>query len=343
MRVDKLLADASQILGHCPTPVKAVQFVGGSSGGAVVMRENRSIGSYNIKDGGSISILFSGPGPGGVVLPEYRKNRFKNEDNLQSPPSSPRAKKPVIYLYSPSDIDVSVKLSLIPEWTLSAFYPVVVTEDHRQRLEWNVLGLHTEARTSFISYWLSSILKHKYIALRFVPQSVYERAASLTISPQPDVVTRVFMLFRGASEEHLANWVQRPNASKERRCLGVRMGRDGVRIYNDKTVSGKRREQLIQKCGVQKSKAMHLYEFESIIEMRSGTLSDILELRSKAVVQYQMQECCRKILNNQLDCDKPEKIEFGQCHRLGLFHVDGGKFRIALFDICNKEDNGILL
>lgn len=68
------------------------------------------------------------------------------------------------------------------------------------------MGLHTEARTSFISYWLSSILKHKYIALRFVPQSVYERAASLTISPQPDVVTRVFMLFRGASEEHLANW-----------------------------------------------------------------------------------------------------------------------------------------
>ncbi|KAG2066539.1 hypothetical protein BDR04DRAFT_1129959 [Suillus decipiens] len=183
--------------------------------------------------------------------------------------------EPVIYLYSPSDIDVSVKLSLIPEWTLSVIYPAV------QRLEWNVrtnqdgsltehnsgldvaylfweaetnlqafprspaskpqpvdtfnpissslddtdsivipvdeatayldkslkfLGLHTEARTSFISYWLPYILKHEYIALRFIPQSAYERAASLSIYPQPDVVTRVFMLFRGISKEHLAQW-----------------------------------------------------------------------------------------------------------------------------------------
>ncbi|KAG1869446.1 hypothetical protein DFJ58DRAFT_766224 [Suillus subalutaceus] len=189
--------------------------------------------------------------------------------------------EPVIYLYSPSDIDVSVKLSLIPEWSLSVIYPVVTTEDHGQRLEWNVhthqdgnltehnsgldvsylfweaetnpqafprspaskpqpvdtfspisgslddmdsivipvdkatvyldkslkvLGLHTEARTSFITYWLPSILKHEYIALRFVPQAAYERAASLSISPQPDVVTRVFMLFRGISREHLENW-----------------------------------------------------------------------------------------------------------------------------------------
>jgi len=87
------------------------------------------------------------------------------------------------------------------------------------------LGLHTEARTSFItcvhkcasechtktdyccgSYWLPSILKHEYIALRFVPQPAYERAASLSISPQPDVVTRVFMLFRGVRKEHLADW-----------------------------------------------------------------------------------------------------------------------------------------
>lgn len=90
------------------------------------------------------------------------------------------------------------------------------------------LGLHTEARTSFItcvgmcvsehhtktdyyygSYWLPSILKHEYIALRFFPQLAYERAAPLSLSPQPDIVTRVFMLFRGIRKEHLADW---PNA-----------------------------------------------------------------------------------------------------------------------------------
>ncbi|KAG2062893.1 hypothetical protein BDR04DRAFT_1111935 [Suillus decipiens] len=294
MRVNKLVADASQIVGHCPTPLKAAQFgKGGGMGpaGAVILRGKRSIGSYDIKDGDIISILFSGPGPGGVVEPEdpsiHFKKRvvihpsFKNENSINDHPKGRlMTKKPVIYLYSPSNIDVSIKLSLIPEWTLSALYPVVTTEGHGQRLEWNVrthrdgsltehnsgvdvsylfweaetnlqafpssaskqqsvdtfnpissslddmdsivipvdkatvyldkslkvLGLHTEARTSFISYWLPYILKHEYIALRFVPQSAYERAASLSISPQPDVVTRVFMLFRGIFKEHLANW-----------------------------------------------------------------------------------------------------------------------------------------
>ncbi|KAG1803374.1 hypothetical protein EV424DRAFT_1544890 [Suillus variegatus] len=55
------------------------------------------------------------------------------------------------------------------------------------------------------SYWLPSILKHEYVALRFVPQAAFERAASLHISPQPDVVTRIFMLFKGIRED-LANW-----------------------------------------------------------------------------------------------------------------------------------------
>ncbi|KAG1771170.1 hypothetical protein EV702DRAFT_1202059 [Suillus placidus] len=245
MRVDELVADASHILGQRPTDVTAVW-------GGAIMREDRSIGSYNIEDGDSIKLQVS--------------LRFA---------------KPVIYLYSPSEIDVSVKLSLIPEWSLSVIYPVVTTEGHGQHLEWNVrthqdgsltehksgldvsylfweaetnleafprspaskplpintfnpissslddmdsvvisvdkvtvyldkslkaLGLHTEARTSFITYWLPSILKHEYIALRFVPQAAYERAASLTISPQPDVVTRVCMLFKGIFKEHLGNW-----------------------------------------------------------------------------------------------------------------------------------------
>ncbi|KAG1769324.1 hypothetical protein EDD22DRAFT_817525 [Suillus occidentalis] len=246
-RVDALLADASPILGYCPTEVMAIW-------GGQMMHKNRSIGSYNIKDGDSIGL--------------------HKESSL-------RGGKPVIYLYSPSNIDVSVKLSLTPEWTLSVIYPVVPTKDHGQLIEWNVrthqdgsltehnsgldvaylfweaetnlhafprslvsepqpsdtfsptsssltdmdsvaipvdkvtvyldkslkaLGLHTEARTSFITYWLPSILKHEYIALRFVSQAAYERAASLSISPQPDIVTRVFMLFRGIPKEHLAKW-----------------------------------------------------------------------------------------------------------------------------------------
>ncbi|KAL0577616.1 hypothetical protein V5O48_004377 [Marasmius crinis-equi] len=65
------------------------------------------------------------------------------------------------------------------------------------------LSLHTEARTSFITYWLPSLLRHKLVALRFIPQSAYEEAAPLDITPAPDAVTRVFMLFRDVPEAQL--------------------------------------------------------------------------------------------------------------------------------------------
>lgn len=51
--------------------------------------------------------------------------------------------KPVIYLMPPagSDIEASVKLSLIPEWEFSAVYPAVATKrtpTGGKSVEWNV-------------------------------------------------------------------------------------------------------------------------------------------------------------------------------------------------------------
>ncbi|QRV81695.1 ubiquitin family protein [Ceratobasidium sp. AG-Ba] len=68
------------------------------------------------------------------------------------------------------------------------------------------LGLHTEARCSFITYWLPDLQRHKHIALRFLPQSEYEAAAPMRVTPSPDVTTRVFMLFRGVEEAELTLW-----------------------------------------------------------------------------------------------------------------------------------------
>jgi hypothetical protein len=86
------------------------------------------------------------------------------------------------------------------------------------------LGLHTEARTSFITsvflagvyhaliieslvrYWLPDLQKHKYLVLRFLPQSEYEAAAPMNVTPAPDVTTRVFMLFKGVDESELQSW-----------------------------------------------------------------------------------------------------------------------------------------
>ncbi|KAJ7177123.1 hypothetical protein C8R46DRAFT_1078198 [Mycena filopes] len=197
--------------------------------------------------------------------------------------------KPIIYLYSPVEIEATVALILTREWSFSAIYPVVPTKiipsNAGQRIQWDVrthldgtltetttgldvaylfweahtdhgippsppaspvlenlgttesfspltsdlspadsvliavdsitpyldkvllaLGLRTEARTSFITYWLPSFLKHKYVALRFVPQAAYEASAALDISPTPDVVTRVFMLFKGIADDALSGW-----------------------------------------------------------------------------------------------------------------------------------------
>ncbi len=74
------------------------------------------------------------------------------------------------------------------------------------------LTLHTSARNDFITYWLPKLSKQPYVALRFLPQAVYERAAQLEVTPAPDVVTRVFMLFRGVAAEDVDEWL----AARER-------------------------------------------------------------------------------------------------------------------------------
>jgi hypothetical protein len=72
MRVDKFVARACQISGGYPSLMPTF--------GTIVLDAKRSLRSYNIEDGDSINL-----------------------------PPRPLVKKPIFYLYSPSDIDVSVK------------------------------------------------------------------------------------------------------------------------------------------------------------------------------------------------------------------------------------------
>ncbi|KAH9960158.1 hypothetical protein BC827DRAFT_1133568 [Russula dissimulans] len=98
------------------------------------------------------------------------------------------------------------------------------------------LTLHTEARTSFITYWLPDLLKHEYIALRFLSQASYERAAEMHISPTPDVVTRVFMLFRGVAKSDIGLWEQaaaRASAEDGGTFWARVVGVDAVRAADD--------------------------------------------------------------------------------------------------------------
>ncbi|KAG8747576.1 hypothetical protein FRC11_012296, partial [Ceratobasidium sp. 423] len=80
------------------------------------------------------------------------------------------------------------------------------------------MELHTEARTSFITYWLPNLSKHTHIALRFLPQDQYEASAPFQITPAPEITTRVFMLFMGVRESDLGAWVP---AQEWSRIVGV--------------------------------------------------------------------------------------------------------------------------
>ncbi|KIO32159.1 hypothetical protein M407DRAFT_115632 [Tulasnella calospora MUT 4182] len=88
------------------------------------------------------------------------------------------------------------------------------------------LGFHTDARTSFITYWLPSFLRHEHLALRFVPQIDFEASAPLDIDPKPDVVTRVFMLFEGIPTDRLAEWEE----ARERSSADVEMWKEIVGV-----------------------------------------------------------------------------------------------------------------
>jgi len=98
------------------------------------------------------------------------------------------------------------------------------------------LTLHTEARTSFITYWLPELLKHEYVAVRFLPQASYEKAAEMRVSPAPDVVTRIFMLFRGVAEDDLGLWSEaaaRATAEDGATFWAQVVGVDAVRTSDD--------------------------------------------------------------------------------------------------------------
>jgi len=115
-------------------------------------------------------------------------------------------------LLSPPDAEIRGAETFIPNRpAISAQNSVLLAvKDITGYLDFalKALGLHIEARTSFITYWLPDLLKHKMVALRFLPQAAYESAAPLTIAPPPDVVVRVFMLFRGIPDNEAPTWAE---------------------------------------------------------------------------------------------------------------------------------------
>ncbi|THH28592.1 hypothetical protein EUX98_g5598 [Antrodiella citrinella] len=68
------------------------------------------------------------------------------------------------------------------------------------------LGVPVEARTSLLRLWIPTFIRYEYIALRFLPQKLYGQAVFLTVRPKPNLIIRIFMLFRGLSGEDIKSW-----------------------------------------------------------------------------------------------------------------------------------------
>ncbi|KAF6748212.1 hypothetical protein DFP72DRAFT_1074479 [Ephemerocybe angulata] len=124
------------------------------------------------------------------------KTAYEVFEQAASPPPSPQPGEPETFIPTRATLAIDESNSVVLE--------VAKVTPYLDR-SLKALGLHVEARTSFITCWLPLLLKHEYVALRFLPQSVYERAASLTVEPTPDVVARIFMLFKSV-EGDLDMW-----------------------------------------------------------------------------------------------------------------------------------------
>ncbi len=75
---------------------------------------------------------------------------------------------------------------------------VVKKEDAAGFLEKSLktLGLNYKEANEFIIYWLPELEKHPYNLIHFSTKE-YEELAELTVTPAPDTVIRVFMVFKG--------------------------------------------------------------------------------------------------------------------------------------------------
>ncbi|KZV74710.1 hypothetical protein PENSPDRAFT_681672 [Peniophora sp. CONT] len=65
------------------------------------------------------------------------------------------------------------------------------------------LGLDSNAiRRVFLKYF-PELIQSKYVAIRFLEQETYEQLAPLSVSPPPDVITRVVMLYQNLREDEV--------------------------------------------------------------------------------------------------------------------------------------------
>ncbi|KAK1927856.1 hypothetical protein DB88DRAFT_479560 [Papiliotrema laurentii] len=72
-----------------------------------------------------------------------------------------------------------------------------------------MLGLPVESRTAMITSWLPGISRHKNIAYRLLTPEQLAPTTTLHIIPAPQVLLRVFILFKGIQDGEMKDWQDR--------------------------------------------------------------------------------------------------------------------------------------
>ena len=87
------------------------------------------------------------------------------------------------------------------EYDLSKGY-VIPGKDTAEFLEMKLyeLGLNRKEANEFIVYWLPRMQENTYNLITFQDE-IYKNAAKLEITPNPDSVLRVFMVYRALEEK----------------------------------------------------------------------------------------------------------------------------------------------
>lgn len=67
-----------------------------------------------------------------------------------------------------------------------------------------------------ISYrkYYANLICTRFVAIRFLEQAIYEQIVPLAISPPPDIVTRVVVLYDDVSEHDLGSWTSARERAK---------------------------------------------------------------------------------------------------------------------------------
>ncbi|WP_300666910.1 hypothetical protein [Fluviicola sp.] len=155
-------------------------------------------------------------------------------------------KKPVIYLYPESDLEVSVHLKPRGELTFSypdyaegwngvahpdgsisigqQNYPYLFWESEQRFNRFNVeaggfvmqqasvteslekilseMGFNTKEKADFITFWGPQLAKHSHVFVQFVVNEACNEFASLEITPKPQNINRVYMIWKAGEDTY---------------------------------------------------------------------------------------------------------------------------------------------